>query len=85
MEASSRSAVPRNVLSIARRGDAAVRTLVATALLLAWGITACAPKVQIQAPKEPIVINLNIKIEHEIRVKVDKDLEGMFEEDSELF
>ena len=85
MEASSRSAVPRNVLTIARRGGAAVRTLVATALLLAWGIAACAPKVQIQAPKEPIVINLNIKIEHEIRVKVDKDLEGMFEEDSELF
>ena len=64
MEADSRSAVARNVLRIARRGDAAVRTLVATALLLAWGITACSPKVQIQAPKEPIVINLNIKIEH---------------------
>jgi hypothetical protein len=31
------------------------------------------------------VINLNVKIEHEIRVKVDKDLENLFEEDDELF
>ena len=45
----------------------------------------CAPKVQVQAPKEPITINLNVKIEHEIRVKVDKDLENLFEEDDDLF
>jgi len=48
-------------------------------------IAACSPKVQIQAPKEPITINLNIKIEHEIRVKVDKDLENLFDEDDEIF
>ena len=52
------------------------------ALLLA---NACAPKVQVMPPEEPIVINLNVKIEHEIRVKVDKDLENLFEEEEELF
>ena len=52
------------------------------ALLLPIG---CAPKVQVVAPEEPIVINLNVKIEHEIRVKVDKDLEDLFEEEDELF
>ena len=31
------------------------------------------------------MINLNVKIEHEIRVKVDKDLEDLFEEENELF
>ncbi|MFQ5474166.1 MAG: YnbE family lipoprotein [Dehalococcoidia bacterium] len=46
---------------------------------------ACTPKVQVEAPKEPIEINLNIKIEHEIRVKVDDDLEQLFEEDEEIF
>ena len=51
-------------------------------LVLAIG---CAPKVQVAAPEEPIVINLNVKIEHEIRVKVDKDLEDLFEENDELF
>ena len=39
----------------------------------------CSPKVQVEAPKEPIVINMNVKIEHEIRIKVDKDLDEMFE------
>ena len=46
---------------------------------------ACTPTVRVEAPKEPIEINLNVKIEHEIRVQVDKELEGLFEEDSELF
>ena len=41
-------------------------------------ITGCTPKVQIEAPEKPITINLNVKIEHEIRVKVDKDLDEMF-------
>jgi hypothetical protein len=56
--------------------------LVPFAALLAVG---CAPKVQVVPPEEPIVINLNVKIEHEIRVKVDKDLEHLFEEEEELF
>jgi hypothetical protein len=45
----------------------------------------CTPKVEIAPPEEPIVINLNVKIEHEIRVKVDKDLENLFEEEDGLF
>ena len=46
---------------------------------------ACTPTVQVAAPKEPIEINLNVKIQHEIRIKVDKELESLFEEDSDLF
>jgi hypothetical protein len=42
----------------------------------------CSPKVQVEAPKEPIVINMNVKIEHEIRVKVDKDLDELFEDEA---
>jgi hypothetical protein len=53
-------------------------------VLLALAI-GCTPKVEVAAPEEPIVINLNVKIEHEIRVKVDKDLENLFEENDELF
>ena len=48
-------------------------------------LLACTPTVQVAAPKEPIEINLNVKIEHHIRVQVDKELEDLFEEDSELF
>jgi len=47
--------------------------------------TACTPTVAVKAPEEPITINLNVKIEHEIRVKVDRELDDLFAEDSELF
>lgn len=64
----------------------AVRGAVASvALLVAVGLPGCAPTVKVAPPDEPIVINMNIKIEHEIRVKVDKDLEQLFEEESEIF
>jgi hypothetical protein len=46
---------------------------------------ACSPTVKVEPPEEPITINLNVKIEHDIRVKVDKELEDVFSEDSELF
>ena len=54
-------------------------------LLMIALLGACTPTVQVAAPDKPIEINLNIKIEHEIRVKVDKDLDEIFDEDSELF
>jgi hypothetical protein len=46
---------------------------------------ACAPRVQLEAPKEPIVINLNVKVEQEIRVRVDRDLDQLIAEDEDLF
>lgn len=48
-------------------------------------LPACTPTVKVEAPDKPITINLNVKIEHEIRVKVDKELEDLFDEDSGLF
>jgi hypothetical protein len=58
-----------------------------TLLALSWivALAACSPKVQVQAPTEPITINLNVKIEHEIRVQVDRDLENLFDEDEDIF
>lgn len=46
--------------------------------------TACTPTVKI-ASDEPITINLNVNIKHEILVKVDKQLDDLFSKDSELF
>ena len=51
------------------------------AILLATG---CTPTVKV-ATDEPITINLNVNIQHEIRVKVDKELDDIFADDSELF
>ncbi|SEI72526.1 YnbE-like lipoprotein [Allopseudospirillum japonicum] len=46
---------------------------------------ACTPKVQVAMPNEPININLNVKIEHEIRIKVDKELDELFNDEQGLF
>jgi len=56
-------------------------SILAITLLLA----ACTPVVQVAVPDKPITINLNVKIEHEVRVKVEKELEGLFSKESGLF
>jgi len=54
-------------------------------VLIGFLASACTPTVRLQAPDKPIEINLNVKIEQEIRVKVDKDLDNLFEDDPDLF
>lgn len=56
--------------------------LVLTVALL---LAACQPTVKIVPPDKPIVINLNIKIEQEIRIKVDKALDDLLMGDEGLF
>ncbi|CDZ93982.1 MULTISPECIES: YnbE family lipoprotein [Pseudomonadaceae] len=47
--------------------------------------SACTPRVELAVPNEPININLNVKIEHEIYIRVDKQLDAIINEDSGLF
>ena len=47
--------------------------------------SACTPTVRVEASDKPITINLNVKIEHEILVKVEKQLDSVISEDSGLF
>ncbi|MDZ7278355.1 YnbE family lipoprotein [Pantoea eucrina] len=55
--------------------------------LLAAGLLllGCVPRIEVAAPKEPITINMNVKIEHEIHIKVDKDVEALLKDQSGLF
>ncbi|MCP9449620.1 MAG: YnbE family lipoprotein [Nitrospira sp.] len=65
----------------------AVRAL--TGLLVAGGIlgsnAACTPRVEVTAPEKPITINLNVKIDHEVRVRVDRELDKVLSKESGLF
>ncbi len=45
----------------------------------------CTPRVEVAVPEEPITVNLNVKIDHEVRVKVEKDLDNVFTDQSGLF
>jgi len=48
-------------------------------------VAACTPTVRVVAPEEPITINLNVKIEQEVRVKLEKDVEQLLKTNDELF
>ncbi len=45
----------------------------------------CSPTVKVEAPDKPITINLNVKIEHEIRIKVDRELDQLITQKKGLF
>jgi hypothetical protein len=54
-------------------------------LAMGVGLAACNPTVKVEAPDKPIVINLNVKIEQEVRIKVDKDVESLVNNNPNLF
>ncbi|AHG22539.1 lipoprotein [Chania multitudinisentens RB-25] len=55
------------------------------AMLGAFLLSGCIPRIEIATPKEPLTINMNVKIEHEIRIKVDRDVESLLKNQSGLF
>ncbi len=53
-----------------------------------WGayyLSGCSPSVRFEAPDKPIEINMNIKIDHEIRLKVEKDVDELISNKKGLF
>lgn len=52
---------------------------------MALAAAACQPTVKIEAPDKPIEINLNVKIEQEVRVKVDRELDTVLAKNPDLF
>ncbi len=52
-------------------GVIATPRLLLGALFLGGALAGCTPTVKVEAPKEPITINLNIKLDADIRVRVE--------------
>ena len=55
------------------------------ALLLGLGLAACNPTVKVEAPDKPIVINMNIKIEQEVRVKIEQQAQEDIAKNPDIF
>jgi len=55
------------------------------ALLAIAVLAACQPTVRVEAPKDPIVINLNVNIQQEVRVKVDRALDDVLSSNEGIF
>lgn len=53
--------------------------------LASFIVVGCTPRIEVAAPEQPITINMNVKIEHEIHIKVDKDVEELLISRSDLF
>ena len=45
----------------------------------------CSPTVKVEAPDEPIEINLNIKIEQDVRIRMDKDVDDLISDNPDIF
>ena len=58
---------------------------VLTTGLTALALLACSPTVKIEPADKPIVINLNVKIDQEVRVRLDKDVEDLIADNPDLF
>lgn len=71
-----------------RRGNRAACSgvaAVAVGTLLVLGVAACQPTVRVEAPDKPIVINLNVKIEQDVRVRLEKGVEDVLSKNPDIF
>lgn len=61
------------------------KTLLAIGAAAAVGLAACTPTVKVAAPTEPITINLNVKIEGDVRVRLDKEVDDLIDSNPDIF
>lgn len=48
-------------------------------------IAGCTPTVKVEAPEKPIEINLNVNIEHRVKVEIDRDVQQAISENEDIF
>ena len=59
--------------------------VIAPLMIVGAMTAACNPTVKVEAPDKPIVINLNVKIEQEVRIRVDKDVDNLVSSNPNIF
>ncbi len=48
-------------------------------------LSSCAPTVRVEAPDKPIEINLNVNIEHNVKIQMDKQLDNLMKNQKDIF
>jgi hypothetical protein len=61
-----------------------MKNLLKVAIIL-MATSACTPEVSIKAPEKPIEINLNVNIEHKIKVEIEKDVKDAISNNPRIF
>jgi len=54
-------------------------------ILLAFALAACQPTVKVEAPSEPITINLNIKLDADVRLRLEEEAQQDIADNPEIF
>ncbi|HRQ59907.1 MAG TPA: YnbE family lipoprotein [Alphaproteobacteria bacterium] len=54
-------------------------------ILAALMLMACTPTVKLEAPDKPIEINLNVNIEHRVKVEIEKDVRQTIKQNKDIF
>lgn len=48
-------------------------------------VSACTPTVKVEAPDKPIEINMNVNIEHRVKVEIDRDVKTAIKNNKDIF
>jgi hypothetical protein len=56
-----------------------------SAALIILVLAACQPTVKVEAPDKPIEINLNVNIEHRVKVEIEKDVKQAIAQNKDIF
>ena len=62
-----------------------IRAVAATVGVVSFLGVGCTHTVKVEAPDEPITINLNVKIDQEVRVRLEDDIEDMIQDNPDIF
>lgn len=46
---------------------------------------ACTPTVKVEAPDKPIEINMNVNIDHRVKVEIDRDVQAAMKNNKDIF
>jgi hypothetical protein len=64
--------------------ESGIRLLGLTPVIAAIALTACTT-VKLEGGDKPIEVNLNVKIDQEVRVKLDREIEDLIAENPDIF
>jgi len=68
-----------------RTGPTRSSLFLAAAALFGLLVSACQPTVKVEVPQEPITINLNIKLDADVRLKIEEKAEEDIAENPDIF
>ncbi len=62
-----------------------MRSIIPALVIVLAALGGCQPTVKVQAPDKPIVINLNVNIKQEVRIKIEREVEDLIKKNPDIF